>query len=173
LARTAKWCAQCRLVRKQSRIADPKPAKATTESSQDNAIPDRDAHAAKSHPGMTTAELCRAAGLGLSTVQMWLESGFLEAKNVGIPGGGCRRVFAPGQLERARVLKALHRKGVSLGRLVAADLSFDAGQAYVVYDGYELRACPDATAAIAAVVRARRPCSAVDLSAIRMGFDAA
>ena len=44
---------------------------------------------------------------------------------------------------------------------------FDAGQAYVVYDGCELRACRDAAAAIAAVVRARRPCSAVDLSAIR------
>jgi hypothetical protein len=38
------------------------------------------------------------------------------------------------------VLKALHRKGVSLGRLVAADLAFD-NQAYVVYDGRELRAC--------------------------------
>jgi hypothetical protein len=49
----------------------------------------------------------------------------------------------------------------------AADPSFDAGQAYVVYDGRELRACRDATAAIAAVVRAKRPCSAVDLSAIR------
>jgi hypothetical protein len=46
------------------------------------------------------------------------------------------------------VLKALHRKGVSLGQLVAADLSFDTGQAYVVYDGHELRACPDAAAAI-------------------------
>jgi hypothetical protein len=76
----------------------------------------------------------------------------------------------PGQLERARVLNALHRKGVSLGQLVAADLAFDAGQAYVVYDGCELRACRDATAAIAAVVRARRLCSAVDLSAIRTGI---
>jgi hypothetical protein len=44
--------------------------------------------------------------------------------------------------------------------------AFDAGQAYVVYDGRELRACRDATAAIATVVRAKRPC-AVDLSAIR------
>jgi hypothetical protein len=76
---------------------------------------------------------------------------------VGIRGGGCRRVFAPGQLERARLVKALLRKGVSLGRLVASDLSFDAGQAYVVYDGHELRACRDAAAAIATVVRARRP----------------
>ena len=71
---------------------------------------------------------------------------------VGIPGGGHRYEFAPGQLERARVLNALHRKGVSLGQLVAADLAFYAGQAYVVYDGRELRACRDAAAAIATVV---------------------
>jgi hypothetical protein len=116
---------------------------------------------------MTTLELCESAGLSRHQVQTWLESGFLEAEKVGIPGGGCRRVFAPGQLERARLVKALLCKGVSLGRLVAADLAFDAGQAYVVYDGRELRACRDAAAAIAAVVRARRPCSAVDLSAIR------
>jgi hypothetical protein len=67
------------------------------------------------------------------------------------------------------VLKALHRKGVALGQLAAADLAFDAGQAYVVYDGRELRACRDATAAIATVVRARRWCSAVDLFSIRNG----
>jgi hypothetical protein len=53
--------------------------------------------------------------------------------------------------------------------LAASDLSFDAGQAYVVYDCHELRACRDATAAITAVVRARRWCSAVDLAAIRTG----
>jgi hypothetical protein len=41
------------------------------------------------------------------------------------------------------------------------------GQAYAVYDGHELRACRHATAAIAAVVRAKRWCSAVDLSEIR------
>jgi hypothetical protein len=41
-----------------------------------------------------------------------------------------------------------------------ADLAFD-GQAYVVHDGHELRACRDAAAAIAAVVRAKRWCSAV------------
>jgi DNA-binding transcriptional MerR regulator len=116
---------------------------------------------------MTTNELCESAGLSRLQVQMWLESGFLEAEKVGIRGGGYRRLFASGQLERARLLKALLRKGVSLARLVAADLSFDTGQAYVVYDGHELRACRDATAAIAAVVRAKRPCSAVDLSAIR------
>jgi hypothetical protein len=63
-------------------------------------------------------------------------------------------------------VKALLRKGVSPARLAASDLAFD-NQAYVVYDGSELRACRDAAAAIAAVVRAKRWCSAVDLSAIR------
>ena len=82
---------------------------------------------------MTTTELCEAAGLSRSTVQQWLECGFLEAANVGIPGGGVRRVFARGQLERACLVKALLRKGVSLARLAASDLSFEAGQAYVVY----------------------------------------
>ena len=129
-----------------------------------------DPHAAKpaepAHAGMTTKELCQAVGVGQSALQMWLQSGFLQAENIGIPGGGKRRMFAPGQLERARLLKALLRKGVSLGQLAAADLAFD-NQAYVVYDGRELRACRDAAAAIAAVVRAKRPCSAVDLSAIR------
>ena len=116
---------------------------------------------------VTTRELCESTGLSQYQVQTWLDTGLLEAETIGIPGGGHRYEFAPGQLERARVLNALHRKGVSLGQLVAADLAFDASQAYVVYDGHELRACRDATAAIAAVVRAKRPCSAVDLSAIR------
>jgi excisionase family DNA binding protein len=117
---------------------------------------------------MTTIELCASAGLSRSTVQQWLESGFLKAAKVGTPCGGVRRIFAPGQLERARLVKALLRKGMSLARLAAADLSFDVGQAYVVYDGHELLACRDAAAAIATVVKAKRPCTAVDLSAIRM-----
>jgi hypothetical protein len=68
--------------------------------------------------------------------------------------------------EGARLLNALHRKGVSLSRLARANLAL-AHQAYVVFDGHELRACRDAAAASATVVRAKRPCSAVDLSAIR------
>jgi hypothetical protein len=36
-----------------------------------------------------------------------------------------------------------------------------------VYDGHELRACRDAAAAIATVVRAKGQCSVVDLNAIR------
>jgi excisionase family DNA binding protein len=66
---------------------------------------------------MTTNELCESAGLSRSTVEQWLESGLLEAEKMEIRGGGCRRVFAPGQLKRARLVKALLRKGVSLGRL--------------------------------------------------------
>jgi hypothetical protein len=124
---------------------------------------------------MTTIELCASAGLNYahrpdssrSTAQQWLECGFLEAENVGIPGGGVRRTFAPGQLKRARLVKALLRKGVSLARLAAAGLSFATSQTYVVYDGRELRACREAAAAIAAVVQAGRWCSAIDLSAVR------
>jgi hypothetical protein len=41
-----------------------------------------------------------------------------------------------------------------------------------VYDRHELRACRDAAAAIATVVRAKRLRSAVDLAAIRMGVAA-
>jgi hypothetical protein len=65
------------------------------------------------------------------------------------------------------VIKALHKKGATLAQLARSNLTFDSGQAFVVYDGNELRACPNAAAAIATVVRAKRPCSAVDLSAIR------
>jgi hypothetical protein len=36
--------------------------------------------------------------------------------------------------------------------LARCNLTFDPGQAFVIYDGHELRACRDATAAIAAVV---------------------
>src|SRR5215831_10543721 len=107
---------------------------------------------------MTTHELCESVGLSHYQVQTWLDTGLLKAETVGIPGGGRRFVFAAGQLERARVLKALHKKGVPLGRLVAADLSFDA-QAYVIYDGHDLRTCRDAAAAIATVVRAKHRCS--------------
>jgi hypothetical protein len=91
----------------------------------------------------------------------------LSAETVGIRGGGKRFEFSSAQLERAHLLKQLSRKGVSLGRLAAADLAFD-GQ-YVVFDGDagKLRACLDATAAIGAVCRARRWCSAIDLSAVR------
>jgi hypothetical protein len=89
-----------------------------------------------------------------------------EALRRVIPGGGRRREFTV-QVERARVIKALHAKGATLSQLARANLTFDAGQAFVVNDGQELRACRDAKSAIAAVVRAKRWCSAIDLAAIR------
>jgi hypothetical protein len=77
--------------------------------------------------------------------------------------------FAADQVPRARLIKQLVRKGVTFGHLARANLAFDPGQAFVVYDGQELRPCRDAGAAIAAVVRAKRWASAVDLTAIRAG----
>jgi hypothetical protein len=51
-------------------------------------------------------------------------------------------------------------------QLARANLAFD-GQAYVVFDGNELRECRDAAAAIAMVVRAKRWCAVI--AAIRTG----
>jgi hypothetical protein len=68
--------------------------------------------------------------------------------------GICRRPeFAADQVQRARLIKQLVRKGVTFGHLARTNLALDPGEAFVVYDGRELRACPDAAAAIAAVVR--------------------
>jgi hypothetical protein len=47
-------------------------------------------------------------------------------------------VFDVGQLQRARLLKILLRKGVKLGQLAGADLAFD-DQAFIVFDGHGLR----------------------------------
>jgi hypothetical protein len=119
---------------------------------------------------MTTIELCESTGLTPRELQNWIENGLLEpAGMVGrSAGGGVGREFTTDQAERARILKALHTKGAKLSQLARANLAFD-GQAFVVYDGRELRACRDAAAAIGAVVRAKRSCSAVDLSAVREG----
>src|SRR5215472_15343412 len=76
LARTAKWCGRCRALRKPSRMTDPHAAKP----------------AEPAHAGMTTKELCQAVGVGQSALQMWLQSGFLQAENIGIPGGGTPHV---------------------------------------------------------------------------------
>jgi DNA-binding transcriptional MerR regulator len=102
-------------------------------------------------------------------LQTWLETGLLApADTVSGSAGGLRREFTVDQAERARVIKALHQKGATLAQLARCILTFDSGQAFIVYDGHEFRACQDAVAAIAVVVRAKRPCTAVDLSAIRM-----
>jgi DNA-binding transcriptional MerR regulator len=100
---------------------------------------------------MNTSELCASTGLTAREVQNWLDNGLLEpADFVGrASGGGLQREFTADQAERARLLKALHRKGATLAQLARANLSL-AGQAYVVYDGHDVRACRDAAAAIAA-----------------------
>jgi hypothetical protein len=117
---------------------------------------------------MTTAQFCQAAGLTAREVQNWLNNGLLKAELVSQPGG-LRREFTDDQAAHARLLKALHAKGATLAQLARATLP-PAGQAsYVVFDGRELQACRDASSAIAAVVRAKRWCSAVDLTAIRAG----
>ena len=114
---------------------------------------------------MTTEEFCEKARLSKHQVRTWLESGPLEAKTVDGPDGPSQE-FDAGQLERARLLKALLAKGVSFARLSGADLAFS-GQAFVVFDGNRLRGCHDAAAAINVVCHAKRWCSAVDLRSIR------
>jgi hypothetical protein len=86
-----------------------------------------------------------------------------------VAGGCISRQPYRGQAEHARVIKALHQKGATLAQLARSNLTFDSGQAFVVYGGNELRACPNAVAAIATVVKAKRPCTAVDLDTIRRG----
>ena len=112
---------------------------------------------------MTTPELCELAGLTRPELQRWIDAGLLEADR-----DGRRREFAEDDLERARLIKALHAKGLPLSRLARENLAFD-GQAFVLFDGRELRGCRDAAEAVAAAARARR-CALVDLSAVRAGL---
>jgi DNA-binding transcriptional MerR regulator len=81
---------------------------------------------------MTTIEFCQNVGLTPRELQNWIENGLLEAELVVIPGGR-RWEFTAGQAERARVIKALHMKGVTLSQLARADLAFDASQAFVIF----------------------------------------
>jgi hypothetical protein len=103
---------------------------------------------------MTTEEFCEKAGFSPYQVRNWLESGLLEAKTVDGPDGP-RQEFDVGQLERARLLRALLAKGVSLARLAGINLAFN-GQAFVVFDGNRLRPCRDAAVAINVVCHAKR-----------------
>jgi hypothetical protein len=120
---------------------------------------------------MTTQEFCASSGLTPKQLQTWLETRLLApADMVSWSAGGLRREFTADQAERARVIKALHQTGATLAQLALAGLAYLAGQNFVVYDGCELRTCPNAVAAIATVVKAKRPCTAVDLSAIRTGI---
>jgi len=74
---------------------------------------------------------------------------------VGLPLNGR---FTAGQAARARLLKILHNKGMKLSQLArVANLALD-DQAFIVYDGHDLRVCRDAAAAIATVVKAKQPC---------------
>jgi hypothetical protein len=91
-------------------------------------------------------EFIEKANLSRHQVRTCLESGLLEAKMVNGPNGP-RQEFDAGQLERARLLKALLAKSVSLARLSGAVLAFN-GQAFVLFDGSRLRGCHDAAAAI-------------------------
>ena len=58
-------------------------------------------------------------------------NGLLEAERVGRSAGGLRREFTADQAERARVIRALHRKGITLAQLARSNLKFDSGQAFV------------------------------------------
>ena len=110
---------------------------------------------------MTTPELCELAGLTRPELQRWIDAGLLEADR----DGRCRE-FADDDLERARLIKALHAKGLPLSRLPRENLAFD-GQ-FVIFDGWTLCAYPDAAETISAAGRLKS-CSVLDLSAIRAG----
>jgi hypothetical protein len=110
---------------------------------------------------MTIQELCEKSGLNPARARIWLETGLI------LPVEGRRREFAVEQVERVRVIRALQDKGVALKLLTGRNLTFPTDEKFVIFDGRELRACRDAEVAIAAVVRAKCACSAVDLAAIR------
>ena len=110
---------------------------------------------------MTIPELCELAGLTRPELQRWIDAGLLQADR----DGRCRE-FADDELERARLIKALHAKGLPLSRLARENLAIH-GQ-FVIFDGGTLCAYPDAAAAIAAAARLKR-CSVLDLSVIRAG----
>jgi hypothetical protein len=95
--------------------------------------------------GMTTTELCESTGVTPRELQNWIENGLLDAEMVGRNSdGGVRMEFTAAQAERPRLIKALQNKGAKLSQLARADLADLAGKAFVVFDGSELRACPDA-----------------------------
>ena len=115
---------------------------------------------------MTTSELCRSIpGLTRGKLGALIESGLIES--AGPAGTGHRREFSPDQVERARLIVELKRRGVALAKLAGRSLAFPETERFVVFDGQRLRACRDAEAAIGMVVRAGRRCSAIDLAAIR------
>jgi hypothetical protein len=116
---------------------------------------------------MTTEQFCQSADLTPHELNKWLEIGLVQSALT--RDSGRRREFTTDQLQRVRLLRAIHNKGVTLRQLARADLADLAGKAFVVFDGQEVRACRDVTAAIAAAVRARRWCCVIDLSSLRIG----
>ena len=103
---------------------------------------------------MTTQDLCKSTGLTPRKVEYWIERGTIEPMRAGVV---VRR-----QVERVRLFRALQSKAVArpAGRQPLPD------ERFVIFHGRALHGCC-AAAAIAAVVRAKRWCSAVDLAAVR------
>jgi hypothetical protein len=99
---------------------------------------------------MTTEQLCKSTGLTPRKAETWIESGLIE------PIAGRRREFGDDQIERVRLIQALQDKGVALAQLAGRNLAFRNDERFVIFDGQNLRVYPDAAAAIAAVVRAKR-----------------
>jgi hypothetical protein len=74
---------------------------------------------------------------------------------VGIPAGGRRREFTADQVRHARLIEALHRKGVVLSRLARANLAFDAIQAYVIISA-PFNSCPGHPSALPTIAHFAR-----------------
>src|SRR5215510_13212253 len=104
---------------------------------------------------MNTAEFCAATGIKPRELENWLDAGLLEpaAMVARTDCCGLRREFSSDQVERARLLKQLQKRGAKLYQLARANLSLDGR--FIVYDGDQLQTCRDAAAAIGAVVRAK------------------
>jgi DNA-binding transcriptional MerR regulator len=110
---------------------------------------------------MTLEQLAKKCGLSSGRAANWTEAGLI------LPVTGRRREFGEDQIQRVLVILELQRKGVELARLAGRILDFPSSERYIVFDDRELRACPDAEAAIAVVTRARRACIGVDLASVR------
>jgi hypothetical protein len=117
---------------------------------------------------MTRTEFCNLTGLKPKTLDHWIYRGAIKAELVvgrGRGGFRRRREFTSEHVERVRVVKALLAKHIPFVEMMGRPDLFTA--AYIVFDGYRAQPCQDAAAAIATVAKARRKCTAVDLTAIR------
>jgi hypothetical protein len=115
---------------------------------------------------MTSTEFCNLTGLTPKTLNHWIYRGAIKAELVDGRGRGFRRrEFTEEHVERVRIVKALLGKRIPFVEMMGRPDLFTA--AYIVFDGYRVQPCQDAAAAIATVAKARRKCTAVDLTAIR------